>query len=210
MMTGPTPGQAQGLMSGPLAGLEQQCWEQLAMAVTERSHSWRFATLATTDAQGAPQARTVVLREVDRKTQTLSVYTDARSPKIDHLQRQPNASLVFWCPMLQWQLRVQARAGIVLSGPDHQQVSDRIRHSRSAADYLSVEAPGSPLADTSEMGATFTEGSARSTARGPGLASLHLAIIRLEIKAMDWLALNARGHQRARFEPGCPPVALQP
>ncbi len=65
--------------------------------------------LATQGLEGEPQARTVVLRQADVASWTLTVFTDARSPKCAELSVQPAGQLVFWSVRLV-ALRVPVRA----------------------------------------------------------------------------------------------------
>ena len=56
--------------------LRAQIWQQLRQAIGEREHEWRTPVLADVDAEGLPQARTVVLRQADPIAGTLqSVLT---------------------------------------------------------------------------------------------------------------------------------------
>ena len=86
--------------------LRLSIWERLQEAVTSRESAWRTPVLASVDSHGMPQARTVVLREVDPVAQRLVIYTDHRSPKAVAFADRPEAVLVFWSKALGWQLRV--------------------------------------------------------------------------------------------------------
>ncbi len=53
-------------LSGPtLEELGATLWRELAGAAQDRAHEWRQPVLATVCPEFGPQARTVVLREVD-------------------------------------------------------------------------------------------------------------------------------------------------
>ena len=82
-------------------------WQELARATQDRHHAWRTPVLATLGVDGAPQARTVVLRHADAGQAVLHIYTDSRSPKVAELDAAPQVSLVFWSKRLSWQLRVR-------------------------------------------------------------------------------------------------------
>jgi hypothetical protein len=96
--------------------LRAQIWQQLQQAVGDREHEWRTPVLAGIDADGLPQARTVVLRRADPIASTLQVYTDSRSPKVDELLGQPDAVLVFWSRRLSWQLRARVTVQVLTEG----------------------------------------------------------------------------------------------
>lgn len=83
-----------------------QAWHLLQQGVAEGRSPMRFVTLATVDADNAPQARTVVLRSVHREKAEVSVFTDLRSQKILQLRQNPQAALHLWAPDVLLQLRL--------------------------------------------------------------------------------------------------------
>jgi pyridoxamine 5'-phosphate oxidase len=171
-----------------LSSLASRVWQGLARAPHDRHHDWRTPVLATQGLGGEPQARTVVLRQVDVASWTLTVFTDARSPKCAELSAQPAAQLVFWSARLGWQLRVPVRAVVLESGSVVSEAWTRMRQSRAAADYLSVEAP-SPLADGGEA----------SSVSPASTDTHHFAVLQFQATEIDWLELHREGHRRARM-----------
>src|SRR5690554_4534009 len=154
--------------------LNDQLWSELEQAVTDRQHGWRTPVLATVDADGLPDARTVVLRAADRARQTLKVFTDQRSPKVVQLQANPQAQLVFWCPSRQWQLRARVAVTIDLNSDQTTAIWTRIRQTAAAGDYLTAEAPGSPLSD-----------------QAPLSVDQHaLCVMEFKTMSLDWLMLS--------------------
>jgi hypothetical protein len=129
----------------------------------------------------------VVLRQADAPCRRLTVYTDARTPKCDELRSQPAAQLVFWSARLAWQLRVAVRASVFTQGELVEAAWAQVRTSRSAADDLSVQPPGSLRADSEPAGAF------------PSVQDEdhHLAVLRFEVQSIDWLELHRDGHRRA-------------
>ena len=89
---------------------------ELAVAADQRGHPWRTPSLATVSPEGLPDARSVVLREVDPDQERLIFFTDARSPKVGQLKAQPRAMLVMWSAELGWQLRIQVACRVEASG----------------------------------------------------------------------------------------------
>lgn len=61
-----------------------------------------LCTLANVDADGLPQARTLVLRDLDGR---LAVFVNATSPKYPHLRDGP-VSVVIWLPTVNVQYRL--------------------------------------------------------------------------------------------------------
>jgi len=167
-----------------LFSIQRSIWNELENAIQNRDHGWRTPILATVDSAGFPDARTVVLRETDALNGKLTIYTDKRSPKVSQILNQPEVSLVFWCRYLNWQLRIQALASVCDDHERIQSVWEQVRLTAGAADYLSIQAPSSPL---------FNDGLLSENQHA-------LCIIDLHIKFIDWLSLSRNGHKRARFE----------
>ena len=176
------------------ATLHQQLWRELALAAELRGHPWRTPSLATVSPDGLPDARTVVLREVDPDQEHLVFFTDARSPKVGQLRAQPRGVLVMWSPELSWQLRIQVECRVEASGLAVSSRWARLRSTPAAQDYLAPLPPGSPT-DAAPSGLAARE---------------HFAVVQAQVLEMDWLELGDTGHRRARLMAGQPPVWLQP
>lgn len=90
------------------------------------------ATLSTVDADGAADARVVILRDVDESG--FAVATSAESPKGMQLDRNPHAALTFFWPGVGRQVRVR---GLVAAGPPELSAADfRTRSPASRAEVL--------------------------------------------------------------------------
>ena len=164
--------------------IRQRIWTELQRATQDRHSQWRTPVLATVGKEGAPDARTVVLRHADAKLSRLHIYTDNRSPKVAELADQPNAMLVFWSKRLNWQLRVRVHMSVQTTGPQVDAVWARVSQSAAAGDYLSPSAPGDRLPG----------------APAPPRDSIHphhLAILVAQVQEIDWLELARSGHRRA-------------
>lgn len=143
--------------------------------------------LATVDAQGLPDARTVVLRDVQVRARELAFYTDARSPKVEALRRRPQATLVAWSADLGWQLRLSANCQVETSGLAVLSRWAKLKLTPAAQDYLAPQAPGTRL-DAPELAARD--------------ARAHFAVVTAQVHRIDWLELRREGHRRAIFEAG--------
>lgn len=165
------------------ADIRHRIWTELQRATVDRHHEWRTPVLATTDRDGLPQARTVVLRAADANTSQLTFFTDSRSPKVAELQATPAAAFVFWSQRLNWQLRVRVVTQVHTEGSAVDMAWARVSQSAAAGDYLAPQAPGSTLDAITEQ--------------APG--THHLAVVAAHIEHIDWLALAREGHRRARL-----------
>ena len=177
---------------------ELRLWQELQVASWDRAHAWRTPVVATVDARGEPDARTVVLRSADFATRWLVFFTDVRSPKAVQLMARPAATLVFWSPQLQWQLRVRVEVHVETMGARVESAWQKMRSSGGASEYLSPMAPGSPLAPTPAPGAPL--GGAPAPVSG---VATHFCVLRAGVLSMDWLGISPTGdHRRVRFEAG--------
>ncbi|MEX0448457.1 pyridoxamine 5'-phosphate oxidase family protein [Spiribacter sp. 221] len=166
-----------------LPALHDQAWKRLRRGVADRRSAGRHPTLVTVDAEGGPQARTVVLRAADRKEATLRIYTDRHSDKVGEVQANPVAGLHFWDSAAHLQIRLQGNVS-VLSGESVRAVWESLPdHARDC--YGRDPAPGNVLDEALDY------------RKWSDLAAF--AVMELTIQWMDILHLG-RHHRRARFE----------
>lgn len=164
--------------------IRQRIWLELQRATQDRHHEWRTPVLATLGTDGAPQARTVVLRHTNAKLACLLIYTDSRSPKISELATNPCVTLVFWSKRLNWQLRVRADMSVQTTGPEVEAAWVGVSQSAAAGDYLSATAPGDVLPVAPATPSTLH----------------HLVVLTAQVRRIDWLELGRAGHRRAVFD----------
>jgi pyridoxamine 5'-phosphate oxidase len=174
-----------------LPEVEAAIWQGLKRACADPKHAWRTPVLATVDAQGLPDARTVVLRECDAVTRSLVIFTDARSAKVAQLEAQANAVLVIWAYRPgAWQLRINARFAVQTAGPAVASRWARVKESPAERDYLSPVAPGSVAGGVDP----------KTTSQPDQTSQAHFAVLTAQVNSIDWLELHREGHRRARFD----------
>lgn len=88
-------------------------------------------TLATADASGRPAARIVLLKEHDQRG--FVFYTNYMSRKGADIEANPHASLLFWWPATQRQVRVEGRVERVSAQESNQYFASRPRLSQVGA-----------------------------------------------------------------------------
>ena len=88
-----------------------------------------FVTLATANAQGAPAARTVLLKHHDERG--FVFYGNLVSRKMQHIKENPQAALLFYWMPLERQIRIEGRV---------EQISDE-----EADNYFNSRGRGSKL-----------------------------------------------------------------
>jgi hypothetical protein len=170
-----------------LPEIEAAIWRELATAAREKTHPWRLMILCTAGAEGWPDGRAVVLRELQAESRTLVFFSDARAAKLRQTGEDGRAVLVLWSSALGWQLRLRVRLTVETSGLAVSSRWARLKMSPAAQDYLSPLPPGS------DMPSRTAAAPARSTRE-------HFAVVSALVESIDWLELHAEGHRRARLD----------
>ncbi|MDT7933507.1 MAG: pyridoxamine 5'-phosphate oxidase family protein [Sphingomonadaceae bacterium] len=179
-MTEPVPHHATDLAAALAEALRL-----IGRGVADRRSAFHTPTLATIGLDGAPQARTVVLRAVSAPERLVRVHTDLRSVKAAELAADPRAALHFYEPKHQVQIRLSGRAQL-LSG-DAAEPFWTASRPMSRRCYASEPAPGTPI--PAPQPAPLDEDCGRP----------NFAAIMLRFATLEWLWLWAEGHRRARF-----------
>ena len=99
-----------------LEEIQNKYWSMLDDAVTNRGSPFRIPVFICTH-QSEVDGRIVVLRKSDRENNLLQFHTDFRSPKVDILKKNKNASLVFYDKEEKIQLRVKVECQLVATLP---------------------------------------------------------------------------------------------
>ncbi|MFO1023197.1 MAG: pyridoxamine 5'-phosphate oxidase family protein [Planctomycetales bacterium] len=127
-----------------LKTLPEEIWRLLFASVEDPLHPWRTPVLGTVDAKGECALRTIVLRRVNPVERKLIVFTDRRSPKVAHLQRQPKVEWLFYDPAS----RVQVRLTGTMSVCSDQNLIDVLWRETPEANrrnYRTAEPPGTRI-----------------------------------------------------------------
>ena len=169
------------------APLARAVWDRLAAAVTEAGNPWRTPVVATRGPDG-PTARVVVLRGVDVAAATLEFHTDARSPKVVDLGRDPGTAWVFYDAADGVQVRAEGPSEVLRDGPLVRAAWERVPN-QSRTGYRTLLPPGAVL-----------DGMEREAGLLPSERH-HFAMVITRVMRWDWLWLAAPGgHRRAGFE----------
>lgn len=161
----------------------EHTWSILQQAIANDRSPLRFVTLATVDNNNAPQVRTVVLRELDRHAAVLSVFTDARSLKVQQLLANNAVSIHLWAPDQLTQLRLSGQATMTTGNviqPDWNEVPDHMREA-----YGHVPTPGTTIAASDAWEVS------------PDIQNF--AKISVSLNHLDVVCLSGAGHWRAEF-----------
>lgn len=165
-----------------LPTLLDQVWLRLGRGVVDRKADARHPVFATAGTNG-PEARVVVLRQADRTTSAVTVYTDLRSAKINDLLQESRASLLVWEQKARLQIRLRVRVEIKsgeAANAQWQQVPDAARKV-----YGSEPAPGSPIDHPEQL---VVQANPEA-----------FAVLVCDIKEIETLYLGPDLHRRAKF-----------
>ena len=188
-MTAPrTPASAEDLV--------ELVWSRLEAGAKSASEPFHTACLATGGPDG-PGARTVVLRRVDRPERRICCHTDVRSEKIRALEADPRVAWVFYDALERVQLRAWGRVTL--------HYDDALARAQWAASglggrrcYLSAGGPGAALSQAgSGLPGSLEERPPTEEESVAGQA--YFTVVACQVEGMDWLALDSRGHRRARL-----------
>lgn len=169
-----------------LEDCREEAFRRLARGVADRRSAFHTPTLATIGADGAPEARTLVLRGFDAATRTLRLHTDARSGKVADLAADPRCALHLYDPGAKLQLRIAGRAA-VHGGDAVAEAAWAGSREFSRMCYAIEPAPGTPVAEP--------PAAPRDAEAGQAV----FRVILLRFDRLEWLELAAAGHRRARF-----------
>jgi pyridoxamine 5'-phosphate oxidase len=152
--------------------------------------------LATVSATGRPAARFVLLKRCD--AQGFVFFTDERSPKGEHLEKNRRAALVFYWDRIRRQVRVEGR---VESVPNHEADADWRKRPRphrletlSAPQSSPVKSPNELRRRVDRLGEQFPG----DVPRPPFWIGYRVVPDVLEF----WAQRSDRLHDRQRFERG--------
>lgn len=169
-----------------LEGGLEQIMALIGRSVVDPKSAMRWPVLSTASAKGGGDGRIVVLRQFDRETLRLGVWTDGRSSKVEDLRFDPVASLLFFDPAKKLQIRTYGSVTIHIEGPEHAKSLEKALQS-NMADYSSFAGPGRAV-DAPDAIAETND------------AADNFVFLQLSIDVMDVLELSRSGHRRARFE----------
>jgi len=158
----------------------QQFWaealNQLSRANMDKRHAFRNCVLATVF-KGKVLQRTVVHRKFIKGNTSL-IFTDSRSKKVTHLERNPLASLLFYDPKKKLQIAV---AGMVKIHEGNSIANSEMEKIQDFSDYSNYPYPGAAI----EKSGDYSEG------------EKNFLVLEFHWLEIDILELSREGHRRA-------------
>ena len=180
-----------------LEEIQNKYWSMLDDAVINRSSSFRIPVFICAN-QDEVDGRIVVLRKSDRENKLLQFHTDLRSPKVEILKKNKNASLVFYDKEEKIQLRVKVECEVNNQNSTTEESWKKTKHI-SRRCYLTDSPPGTTSENpTSGMISKLEDFDYTMEQSEEGYKNF--AVIKCKIKSIEWLYLAAKGHRRAKFD----------
>jgi pyridoxamine 5'-phosphate oxidase len=182
-------------MTADLSNLDDvldNSWFLLARGVADRRHGFHHGAVANIGLNGLPRIRTVILRAVDRATNSLRFHTDIRSQKCRDLRNNPNVSFVFYDEASKTQLRVEGEAKLH-NGDDIAKISWAAAQPMSRLTYGIMPEPGLAI-DTPDIVSNPAPQS------NVDWAEKNFTVVLIEIRTMQWLYLRQGGQRCAVFD----------
>ncbi len=179
-----------------LEEIQNKYWSMLNDAVTNRGSPFRIPVFICAQ-QNEVDGRIVVLRKSDRANNLLQFHTDFRSPKVEILKKNNNASLVFYDKEEKIQLRVKVMCEINNQNSTTKESWKKTQHI-SRRCYLTDSPPGTSSENpTSGMISKLEDFDYTMEQSENGYKNF--TVIKCHIKLIEWLYLAAKGHRRAKF-----------
>lgn len=150
-------------------------------------------TLSTVDADGCPDARVLILKDVDAAGWCFAA--DAGSPKGRQLAANPNVALTFYWPRLGRQVRVRGAAG---PAPRARSAADFLARSASARAMAALGRQSRPLGTDGELEARFGAELLRQEAEAAISDGWTLYVV-APASVEFWQGRSDRRHVRLRY-----------
>jgi len=180
-----------------LEEIQNKYWSMLDDAVTNRGSQFRIPVFICAH-QDEIDGRIVVLRKSDRDNNLLQFHTDFRSPKVNILKKNKNASLVFYDKEEKIQLRVKVECEINNQNSVTEASWKKTQHI-SRRCYLTDSPPGT-ISENPTSGMISKLEDFDYTMEQSEDGYKNFTVIQCKIKSIEWLYLAAKGHRRAKFD----------
>ena len=165
-------------------------WSLLTRGVADPKSVAKNPTFSTISDKGFPSMRTVVLRRVNRTTNSLEIHTDIQTNKVLSLKKNNFAGLHFWIPKAKFQIRASVVVDI-LTGLEAEDQWNKIP-TQSRVSYGSIPPPGIEINGPFDYQKLPDQD--------------NFAVLKCDVVELDLLYLGAL-HQRAFYKIGDPSVS---
>lgn len=174
----------------------KKIYKHLDLGVLEREHPFHTPVFATV-CDGAPQARTIVLRRFWRKNpRALAFHTHVGSPKVSEIKSNRNVSFAFYHAPEKLQICVNGTAEILTVGALHEEQWQATGFFSRRA-YAGLAPSRQSEKPTNGLPEDLT--SRKPTPEESEAGKSNFAVVFAEIKSIDCLELDVKGNRRSLF-----------
>lgn len=165
------------------------CWALIEQGARDPESPLHHPVLATARADGAPDARIVIVESVESASRLIRFNTDARSPKLRQLEAEPQAVLLFFDGTTQ----IRARVHTTLHRADTAaQSSWNALPEMQRVHYRTGLAPGTPIPREQALHRP-------GAGAAPEAGAENYVVVEAAVTCLDWLRLDRGAGRRAVF-----------
>jgi 3-hydroxyisobutyrate dehydrogenase len=177
--------------------IKKKIWFMLEDAITNRASQFRIPTFICGEKSDF-DGRIIVLRKSDKKNNLIQFHSDIRSDKIQKLNKNSKAALLFYDKEEKIQLRLKVECKINHNNDITKESWSKTQHiSRKC--YLVDKGPGTE-SDLPTSGLKPELDNFEFTMEQSEQGYKNFTVIQCKIKSIEWLYLAAKGHRRAKFD----------
>ena len=165
---------------------------RLTRASKDRKSPMHVPAVITSDVD----ARAMVLREFDRQDWALRFHTDTRAPKVAAIEADPRMAVLFYDKGAKIQIRARGSGAVLRDAPITDAAWDN--GSNFARRCYLGDGPGT-LSDAATSGLPAEFEGVEPSDEQLVSARANFAVVRIELRELDWLYLAHTGHARAHF-----------
>lgn len=189
LMDGRIPHPNHGDWPDTLDELPAAVWSRLALATNRAGDPWRTPVVATIGPGNVPNARTVVLRDVDAPRATLAFHTHRFAPKAAECRPGARITWVFYDPRAGVQLRATGHSDPVTAGARRWSAWEHLPDAQRML-YRLAERPGEPLPPGHQRAMPEPD---------PARAEERFVMVETRLETMQLLFLEPPVNRAARF-----------
>ena len=174
----------------------ENIWEQLIIGKSKSKSELHQGYISTFN-NNFPSVRTVVLRHVDKKNNSISFHTDFRSSKIQEIKKNNAITMLFYDHKKKIQIIISGKAEINNQNDKSKEAWDNSR-SFSKKCYLVELPPGS----SSKIPISGYKKEHEINLPSPEILEKgyeNFTLVEIKINYIEWLYLHRHGHRRAKF-----------
>ena len=169
-----------------LKEIKSVLFQKLSEAANDRHAALREIVFATTS-NGIANLRTVILRAFDEKQLKVTIYTDARSAKVQEIMLNDQVSILAYDAANKCQLKLFGKASLHIQDSVAQLAWDNLKGGKKA--YNTLIAPGEVVKSPDAAHEFRSE-----------LVVDDFCVIRIKLELIELLQLSGEEHIRVQFD----------